>query len=95
VGAAATRRRKRLADPVEIASHLSRSAGRLRGITGYSLINETTIAANMETWASDPWVFTELNDAREALRQLATSDPPKARIVSDRFGRPHTFKLVD
>ena len=81
--------------PDSVAAHLAQSASALKGVTGYAPIHETVTLANMSGWARDPWMYVEVETAEAALRSLASATPVRARLLSDRFGRAHTFSLLE
>lgn len=81
--------------PDGVAAHLAQSARALKGVTGYAPIHETVTLANLTGWARDPWMYVEIETAEAALRSLATATPVRARLLSDRFGRAHTFSLLE
>jgi hypothetical protein len=85
---------KRITAPLEVLEHLRPGFSRFKGITGYAPIAEATIYANMKGWDNDPWPVVEIETSHSALRELATVEPPTARVLADRFRRPETFSIL-
>jgi hypothetical protein len=84
----------RLREPQQVLDHLREAHDRLRGITGYSLITNATVLANLSTWQQEPWIYVELADALDALQELARGERPSVRVISDRFRRPNEFTVL-
>jgi hypothetical protein len=82
-----------LTDPELILDHLRVGASRLKGLTGYAGIVESTLFANVSAM-NNPWLFVELADAQDALRKMAGAANPKVRVIADRFRRPRDFALI-
>jgi hypothetical protein len=79
---------------LEVVKYLRPAYDRFKGITGYAPIMESAVYANLSRWDADPWTYLEIADAEAALRELAGQDSAPVRVVSDRFRRPETFRLL-
>jgi len=84
-------------DDADFDSHIQHAYDRMKNLAGYAPIVDSVAYANANAHAygNSEWTVVEVEDFISRITERSRENPPRARMVNDRFHRPSGFKLIN